>query len=185
MRPSRVKRSPPRSRAKSSPSISSERACISGSRHARAGERERGLAEPLPREPPEPLPELAERRGKAGNRARRRSDRVDDELVAERDRQLGELALARRNGGEAVEVHDAGAVEGDRVAACEEAAHHGLGDARRESHRDDRVGGGPSVGEDLRADGGGGRMARGDTRPHAPILPVCLGREAATSGVSA
>ena len=40
----------------------------------------------------EALPELAECRGKPGHGARRRTDRVRDELVAERDRQLGELA---------------------------------------------------------------------------------------------
>ena len=41
------------------------------------------------------------------------------------------------------------AVEHDRVAPGEEAAHHRLGDARRERHRDDRVRRRAAVGEDL------------------------------------
>ena len=116
--------------------------------------------------PPEALPELAESGRKPRNGAGRRADRVDDELVAEGDRQLRELSLTGRNRREAVEVHDAGAVESDGMAACEKAAHHGLRDAGRESHRHHGVGRRPSVGQDLRTDGGSGRMACGDSRPH-------------------
>ena len=144
-----------------------ERACVHlRERNSGARELQRRLAEPLPREPSEALPELAESGRKPRNGAGRRADRVDDELVAEGNRQLGELSLAGRNRREAVEVHDAGAVEDDGMAACEKPAHDGLGDARSESHRHHCVGCRPSVGQDLRTDGGSGRMACGDSRPH-------------------
>ena len=137
-----------------------------GERNAGARELQRRLAEPLPRKRAHALPELAESSGKTRNGAGRGADRVDDELVPEGDRELRELSLARGNRREAVEIHDAGAVERDRVAACKEAAHHRLGDAGSKRHRDDGIGCRPSVGEDLRTDGGSGRMAGGDSRPH-------------------
>ena len=65
-----------------------------GERDPGTGERERRLDEPGPRQPAQPLPQLSERGGEAGNGAGGRPDGVDDELVAEGDRQLRQLAAA-------------------------------------------------------------------------------------------
>ncbi len=139
-------------------------------RDARARQLERGLAEPRPREPAEPLPELAECSGKSRNGARCGTDRVDDGLVSERDLDVREVAGAGRQRREPVEVHDARAVERDRMAACEETAHHRLRDAGRKRHRDHGIGRAASVRQDLRARGSSGRMAGGNSRSHARKL---------------
>ena len=66
-----------------------------GKRHAGAGERQRRLAEPRPRKAAEPFPQLAERPRQPGHGARRGADGVDDQLVAERDRELLDVSDCR------------------------------------------------------------------------------------------
>ena len=151
-----------------------ERTLVHLGKHDTAtGQVERRLAQPSPREPPETVPELAECSRKAGDGARRGTYRVHDELVAEGDGELGELARGGRDGCEPVEVHDARAVEDDRMAPGEQAAVDRLGDAGGERHRDDGIGGGTALCQDLGADLGSGRMACGDSRPHEDEANCC------------
>jgi hypothetical protein len=137
-----------------------------GERDSAARELQRGLDESLPRQPPEPLPQLAQRGRQARDRTRRRPDRVDDDLLAERDGHLEHVADLGGHGREPVDVGDARTVEDDRVAPREEPAHHRLSDARGERHGDDRVRGRAAVGEDLDPDLGRGRMPRRYARSH-------------------
>ncbi len=139
-------------------SIARQATCASGIGTPVPREPERRLDEPRPRKAAVRVPELAEPGGDAGHRARRRPDRVVDELRAERHVEVDELRLMplgaeARDGAEAVEVpRGAGRrVVVDRVAAAEQPGHHRLGDARRERRRNRRVGGAAAVGEDLGA----------------------------------
>ena len=78
-------------------------------RHAFAGEPERRLDEARPRQPAVRAPQGVEAGRHARHRARRRPDRVVDELLTERHVDVDELRLTRRSpeaghGAEAVEV---------------------------------------------------------------------------------
>ena len=108
-------------------------------RHPEAGESERRLDQPPPRQPPELPRELAEGGRQARDGARRRPERVDDDLVAERDRNLHELALPE---GTAAKPSRFDTREPSNAMAwqpAEEPAHHRLSDAGGEAHRHDRV----------------------------------------------
>ncbi len=135
----------------------------------RARERQRGLAEAAPRQPPEALPERPEARRHPRNRTGRRPDRVVDELRAERNLQMDELRLPALpaeagNRAEAVEVRGRGRarVPVDRVPTAEQPRHHRLGHAGGEAGGDRGVGGGAAVREDLEAGVGRRGMPRGD-----------------------
>ena len=135
--------------------------------------------------------ELTQRRGKARHGARRGTDRVHDGLVAEGDRELGELADA--DGIAAKPSRFRTLVPSNTMAwhPDEQPAHHRLGDAGGERHRDHGVGGGAAVDEDLETHLGRRRMTRRNSRPHgrhALIAASCQCAPAAkrpTSGVSA
>ncbi len=142
-----------------------------GERDACACKRQRGLDEPPPGKPPEPLPELAERGRQPGHSARGGADRVHDDLLAEAHRNLGEVTFLGRHGSEPVQVPHARAVEDDRMTAGEKAAVHGLGHAGREAHGDDGIRGRASFEQDLGPDLGSRWMACGDARTHPAILP--------------
>ena len=138
-------------------------------RDARSREPQRRLDECRPRQSPVRAPQLVEPGGQAGHRARRCADRVVHELLAERHLELRHRrAGAGRHRDEAVEVARLTGcrVEVDRVAAAEQARHHGLRDTRRERRRDGGVGGIAAGGEDLDAGLGGGRVPGGDRRDH-------------------
>ena len=138
-------------------------------RDTAAREVERGLHEPFPGQPTESCGELPERRRKAGNRTRAGPDRVDDDLVSEGYGHVQEIAGARRQRREAVDVRHPGAVEDDRMTPGEKAAHDRLGDAGGQSHGHDGVGRRSALGEDLGSDRGGRGMACCNSRHlHAP-----------------
>ena len=153
VRPSRTKRAKPRSREKSSPSISRVRSCIRAAERRRSRQSERRLARPLPRKPPNRSESSPRARRAARNRARpgARSSR-------RRARRRKRWASSTKVSGvparhaEPVQVHHARTVEQDGVATGEEAAHHGLGDTGGKRHRHDRIGRSPTIGEDLGAD---------------------------------
>ena len=143
-----------------------------GERDAGTCEIERGLDQPLPREPAEPLPELAERSGEPRDGARGGSDRVHDDFLPEAHRDLGEITFLGRHGRKPVEVPYASPVEDDCVTAGEQAAVHGLGHAGGEAHGDDGIRGGPALGQDLCSDFCGGGMACSNSGPHVLILAL-------------
>ena len=62
------------------------------------------------------------------------------------------------------------------MTARKKAAHHRLGDAGGERHRDDGIRRGSAVREDLGAHVCSGGMTRRNSGFHRRILPGCLGR---------
>jgi hypothetical protein len=103
-----------------------------GGRHNHAATRQpqRRLDEPWPRQAAEAPVQRSKSARKPRNGARPRTDRVVDELLAERDTQLhGRRACSRGHVDEAIEVPRLVAVEVDRVPAAEQPRHHRLGDA--------------------------------------------------------
>jgi hypothetical protein len=139
-----------------------------GGRHldARASKADRRLAEALPRKAAVAPPQLVEAGGDARNGARRRPDRVVDDLVAERDadvlqHEIPLRSVEPRHGDEEVEELDLAArtVEPDGVAAARDPGHHRLGNAGCERRRDGRVGGRTALREYRETRMGSGRMA--------------------------
>ncbi len=140
-----------------------------------AREPERRFDEPAPRQPPVLAREHLEARRQPGHCARRRSDRVVNELRAEGDVEVDQLRLLRRyaqpgHGDEAVEVASsfAGGVEVHGMAAAEQARHHRLGDAGRNTGCDGGVRSVASVLEDLDSRSHRRRMAASNSRVHRP-----------------
>ena len=128
-------------------------------RDAVAREPQRGLDEPRPRAAARARSRA--RRGRRERPARRtsRSRRRSGRAPSPNGTSSSSSATSRRlgaepgNGDEAVEIPRAarGRVVVDRVAAAEEAGHHGLGDAGGERRGDRGVGRGSAVREDLGA----------------------------------
>ncbi len=147
-----------------------------GGRHRDRSARkpERRLDEARPGQSAVLVPERVEPCRNSGHPARADSDRVVDELRAERNVQLEERHLSRlgaepRDGDEAVEVPCAAGrrIEVDPVPASEQARHHRLRDARGESRGNRSVGSAPAVVQDFRTGLRGSRMAGSDARSHA------------------
>ncbi len=148
--------------------------------HAVAGQPERRLDEPCPRQAAVRLPQGAEAGGDAGHRAAGSPDRVVDELLTEGHVEPDQLAArSGGHGAEAVEVPGTRCrrVPVDGVAAAEEPGHHRLGDAGGERGGDGGVRRRSAFGEDLDTCLGGGRVTGGDCRNeregsiHAGLLP--------------
>ena len=146
------------------------------------GQSERGLHEAAPGQPPVPARQRLEPRRQPRYRARRRSDRVVDELRAEENVEVNQFRLSRLlaqagHGDEAVEIASSPArnVEVHGMAAAEQARHHRLGDAGRNTGCDGGVRSVASVLEDLDSRRHRRRMAASNSRVHR------LGRYRATT----
>ena len=120
----------------------------------------------------------------SGHAARRGTDGVVHELRAERHRRDGS---ARRRAGSAprpgtatkqsrLRARPDSRVEVDRVTAAEQPRHHRLGDARREGRGDRRVGGIPSVREDLDSSSRRRRMSGRYARLHHAVFIASAAR---------
>ena len=121
-----------------------------GHGHAGAGEIERRLYEPRPRQPAEARVQGAEPAWEARDRAGPGPDRVMDELLAEGDAQLDRRrARSRRHVDEAVEAPRLAPVPVDRVPTSQQAGHHRLGDARGQAGCNGRIGSRSTLFEDL------------------------------------
>ena len=157
---------------KTGASIARQAAWAGGIVHAAAGEPERRLDEPRPRQAAVPSPERVEAGRKPRYGAGARPDRVMDELLSERHLQRdGRRTVTRGHVDEAVEEPGLVPVPVDRMAAAEETGHHRLGDARREAGGNRCVGRRTAFLEDLDSGLHRGGMARCDTAWEHGLLP--------------